>query len=251
MLPQALNDLTFVERFYPLAEVDSTNRYAKGIKGEPSRGLFIIQADRQTSGRGRRDNVFFSDHSGGLWVSIMAPVKDLLNHFEHNRAIALSICETLKENFPADNVTIKWPNDIYWKDRKIAGILLETIPSKQTCLIIGFGVNINIAHDEFPYNLQETATSVFIETGIHSSLSSLLVQILKKYNQYISLDQAHVHKKYLAYLYNLGYLAMVDGTEGVFRGVESDGRIVLDTIDGLKYLCSGTLRFKRGPDEKR
>lgn len=247
MLPHALKDLSFVERFYSLKEIDSTNSYAKTIQNSPSQGIFVIQADKQNAGRGRRDNLFFSDHSGGLWVSIVIPLQELSDHFIYNRAISLALCETLQNADPGATIKIKWPNDIYWGNRKIAGILLETAPTDlKAVLVVGFGLNVNIPMESFPHSLRQTATSVQAQTGERHHRTALLNNILIKFHSFCSINQVEIHRRYTGLLYRVGSKAVVDGVEGVFESVDLNGQICIQTEGGQKFLSSGTLRFPEG-----
>ncbi|MFP4163459.1 MAG: biotin--[acetyl-CoA-carboxylase] ligase [Chitinispirillaceae bacterium] len=247
MLPHALNGLAFVERFYSFNEIDSTNEYARKLKHCPQKGIYVIQAEKQNAGRGRRGNSFFSVHEGGLWVSLITPVKSISEHFIHNRAISIAICETLRKTDRTRNVKIKWPNDIYWGDRKIAGILLETVPVSSKALIVGFGLNVNIPLESFPPILQQSATSLLNETGKRHSPSELLRSILRHYYHCCSADQRNMHGFYCSYLYKPSKRVTLDDLTGDLEKVEQDGRIVIRTDDGLEKFTSGTLRFLPAP----
>jgi BirA family transcriptional regulator, biotin operon repressor / biotin---[acetyl-CoA-carboxylase] ligase len=243
MIPHALHNLTFVERFYTFALLDSTNDYAKRLKSFPQKGIFVIQADRQQSGKGRQGNSFFSDIQGGLWVSLVIPAGDLQNHFVHNRAVSLAICETLALFFPHSPLKIKWPNDIYWGDRKICGILLENVPARNDILILGFGLNVNLRKEDFPQELSSIATSAFIETGKAISLGQLLREIISCYQRISAEAQAKAHARYVRLLYKTGSAVEIDGIKGILDSVELDGTLLLATTDGIKNVRSGTLRF--------
>ncbi|MDR2579180.1 MAG: biotin--[acetyl-CoA-carboxylase] ligase [Chitinispirillales bacterium] len=235
-------------RYIYLDEVDSTNTYAKSL-AKPltdfSDGgqLLIIRAGKQSGGRGRGDKAFFSNHQGGLWASIIAPISDISKHFEHNRAVSLAILESLKKIDSTAPISIKWPNDIYWGGKKVTGVLLENSPENPNVIIIGFGVNVNISNDDLPKDLRERATSVLIETGREQSLDQLLGDIISGYQKYINIDPPAVHKLYSSHLYKKGHAAIVDGHAGTFVIVELDGRIALDTARGRVFCHSGTLQF--------
>jgi BirA family biotin operon repressor/biotin-[acetyl-CoA-carboxylase] ligase len=267
-----------MERYIFLAETDSTNTYAKSLwagggvggQGEPDSAdgtisddgpvefvpandflgdtLTVIRAGRQKHGRGRDGNDFFSYMEGGLWVSVIAPVTDISAHFEHNRAISLAILETLKLHAGGAKISIKWPNDIYWGDKKIAGVLLENVPGNSDVLIIGFGVNINVDINRFPKDLRDSVTSVQSETGGALFLDSTLDGIIEMYRKFIDSGQAAVHQLYLENLYKLGHRANVGKHTGKFVTVEPDGRLRLETEHGGELCSSGTLRFL-GDDE--
>ena len=227
MIPHALSGLSFVERFYSYPTLESTNETARALSARPRKGIFCIQADRQTSGRGRRGGSFFSDSPGGLWVSLLVPIDSCDAHFTYNRALSLAVAVSLEQCGKEYPIAIKWPNDIYWGDRKICGILLEMHPHYNDVLIIGFGVNVNIESDEFPDDLRTIATSISIETGKKCSLSALLRIILRQYMQLLSGGQEAIHALYVSRLYRKGALIGINGMTGIFSGVASDGRLEL------------------------
>ena len=129
-------------------------------------GLALF-SEWQDSGRGRRGTRWSSPSSRDLLLSValqppIAP--DRWARLTH--AAALAVCQTLRPGFP---VTIKWPNDIYLANAKVAGILVESItPSVSTdpgIAVIGIGLNINSTLDDFPGQLDAPATSLRIHSG--------------------------------------------------------------------------------------
>lgn len=131
-------------------EVDSTNRLAqRAAEGNRPDLPAVFVAERQTAGRGRDGRVWVS-RPGCLTFSLLVkrpvPVDD-----PRNRQIALlvgvAICRWLEESTPL-TARLKWPNDIILRDRKLAGILIET--AGPDCLVIGCGINIANPVDDVP-----------------------------------------------------------------------------------------------------
>ncbi len=250
MLPHSLTKLPFVERFYSYPVTASTNDIGRAMTEVPNKGIFVIQADRQTAGRGRSGASFFSDINGGLWASIITPIASLNEHFVHNRALSLAICESVETVSGCPAVcTIKWPNDIYWGDRKLCGILLENHASRADVLVIGFGINVTIKLSDFPAELQTTATSLCIETGQQFSRSLILTKILERYNANLVADIQKIHYEYSGRLYGLGRAAEIEGNRGIFMGVEIDGRLRLKVGREVMYFLSGHLLFPAAPEK--
>jgi BirA family biotin operon repressor/biotin-[acetyl-CoA-carboxylase] ligase len=244
MLPHALKNLSFVERFYSYPVLASTSDTARALGEFPQEGLYVIQADRQTAGRGRSGAPFFSNVEGGLWASIVQPVTSFDEHFAHNRALSIALCKAV-ESFcgrPAA-CTIKWPNDIYWGGRKLCGILLENHSGRQNMLIIGFGINVNLSAGDFPQELRDTATSVFMETGQKLSLSRLLNDIILQYHANLTLAVHDIHELYTRRLHGVGRTVEIEGKTGIFEGVEPDGRLRLRQEQEVLYMVSGHLKF--------
>jgi BirA family transcriptional regulator, biotin operon repressor / biotin---[acetyl-CoA-carboxylase] ligase len=251
MLPHSLNKIPFVERFYSYHVTASTNDIARAMRQLPKKGIFVVQADRQTAGRGRSDASFFSNTEGGLWASIITPIGSLNEHFVHNRALSLAICEGVERVTDCPNAcAIKWPNDIYWGKRKLCGILLENHAIRTDMLVIGFGINITVKTSDFPAELQTIATSLLIETEKRFSLATLLEIILERYNFNLIADIQKTHYSYSGRLYGLGQTAEIDGNRGIFAGVEIDGRLKLNTGHETKHFLSGHLTFPPAPESK-
>jgi len=243
MIPHALSGLTFVERFYTFPSVASTNDFARALTHVPKTGMYCIQADRQTAGRGRRGGGYFSDAAGGLWASLVVPVADIANHFTYNRAVSLAILMTLSQCGKDLPITIKWPNDIYWGKQKICGILLESHPGFSNVIVIGFGLNVNIAAADFPPELAGIATSVLIETGRTCALTAVLRTILKQFDVISTADVAKVHEAYCSRLFGRGRRISINGIEGVYESVAENGMLQLSVNGALIPVSTGSPVF--------
>jgi BirA family biotin operon repressor/biotin-[acetyl-CoA-carboxylase] ligase len=133
-----------------LDSVDSTNNYtATLISGNVPEGTVVITRE-QTAGRGQRANSWVSEAGKNLTVTYVLRPKFLRisDQFILNKAIALAVNKAIQHFVPQFDVRIKWPNDIFLQNKKVAGILLET--SLQgghivSCLA-GIGINVNQKH---------------------------------------------------------------------------------------------------------
>ncbi|MEO0095659.1 MAG: biotin--[acetyl-CoA-carboxylase] ligase [candidate division WOR-3 bacterium] len=140
-------------KLYYLDEVDSTNEYAKKIINGASEGTVVL-ADVQTAGKGRLNRQWFSPE-GGIYMSvILFTDKPLLIPI----LAGVAVCETFYNNYDI-LLGLKWPNDILLNDKKVAGILVEIV---DIAIILGIGINLNIR--EFPPELKDIASSIFLET---------------------------------------------------------------------------------------
>jgi BirA family transcriptional regulator, biotin operon repressor / biotin---[acetyl-CoA-carboxylase] ligase len=235
--------LSFVEQVLHFEELGSTNTYAKQRAELPASGLTVICADVQHAGRGRGDNSFFSEINGGLYASLVCYVPDMAGHFMYNRAISCAICDAIQNRFDSSPLFIKWPNDIYWQDGKLCGILLETVPGRKNHLIIGVGVNVNLRDTDFPRDLRSIATSVMAETGVKIDIHELLYDILALFWNFLALPKADAHAMYSGRLYRVGANVEINGQTGLFSGVSEDGRLCLKKGDETKCFMSGTLKY--------
>ena len=123
-------------------ETDSTNRWLREQGGEED---MVVWADFQTAGRGQGTNKWESEQGKNLLFSILLHPKDIPanKQFAISMQVSLAICEALGERI--GDLSIKWPNDIYWRNAKICGILIENRlqGSRIRDSIIGVGLNVN------------------------------------------------------------------------------------------------------------
>jgi BirA family biotin operon repressor/biotin-[acetyl-CoA-carboxylase] ligase len=146
---------TFDNQLIELDSVDSTNNYAMGLihAGLASDGLVCL-AHHQWAGKGQRGKTWKDEPGQSLMMSLvcdMAPF-DLSKQFLFSASVSLAILDLVR-NFSADHWSVKWPNDIYWNDRKAAGILIETILQGKSWLYAVAGVGINLNQTDFPSDL--------------------------------------------------------------------------------------------------
>lgn len=221
--------------------IDSTNleamRQAKGGAGE---GLCII-AREQTRGRGRLDRSWHSPKDTGLYLSIiLRPRFDLALWPLINLASALAVHDAIFSTCDL-KVDIKWPNDICVRDRKLCGILAETVDTEiGLAAIVGIGINLN--HGSFPAELQSLATSLRSVTGSEVNRDLLINGLLTAFGEryeMLNTDGGGEHT-IRAWCANSSYafgrtvrVSLGDGQMvGITRGLESDGALRIETADG-------------------
>ena len=129
-----------------LAETDSTNTYLQQLDAD--RHLpegYIAYTDTQRAGRGQRGNSWESQPGKNLTFSLLLRPEHIPANQQFLLSQAVSLAATDVLNRYASGFSIKWPNDIYWEDKKIAGILIENVLSGSTFArsIVGIGLNIN------------------------------------------------------------------------------------------------------------
>lgn len=136
--------------------IDSTNTYLKE-NYEKLDNFTFVSADFQSAGRGRNNRNWKSENGENLLFSLLIKDKALIDKFSSLSVIsAFSIIKALN----LEHLSIKWPNDIYYKDSKLCGILLEAVTKNEIeCLIIGIGLNVN--QREFVGEYKRTPTSLY------------------------------------------------------------------------------------------
>ena len=153
--------------------VDSTNERARELATAGAPGGTIVTADEQTSGRGRRGRRWSAPAGKALLVSaILSPLS--AEHALLPLAVPLAVCEAVESLAPI-RCRIKWPNDVWIDERKVAGVLIEAQPPDWAA--IGIGVNVSIEPDEFPDDLRHPATSVAHGVDIEEVLEAVCARL--------------------------------------------------------------------------
>ncbi|HXH19409.1 MAG TPA: biotin--[acetyl-CoA-carboxylase] ligase [Chitinophagales bacterium] len=229
--------------FVSLPEVDSTNEYAKRLvsKNKPPEGT-VIFASRQTSGKGQFGKSWESEPEKNLTCSVILYPVFLEARLAHllNQIISLSLRDLM--DALGISVKIKWPNDIYHHDKKLAGLLIENglIGEHVSYSIAGIGLNVN--QTRFSPDIPNP-TSLKLISGKDFKLEKLLKKFLpfieKRYLQLKTKVYAEIKSDYENSLYRLNekarYRKSTEQFEGIICGVSDEGQ--------LKMQVSGTIRL--------
>ncbi len=221
-----------------LDSVDSTNNYAKKLllEQKPADGTLVFALE-QHSGRGQMGNTWQTEAGKNLTASyIFYP--DFLaadEQFYLNMAVSLAVKDFCESLLP-DEIKIKWPNDIYWHDKKLGGILIENTISgtRLASSVIGIGINLNQTdfdpHLPNPVSFSQIANKQF---ELENTLDMLSAYI-EKY--YLQLRQRHFNfldKGYTVALYRFQQTYEFKKGEQLIRGeiegVAKDGRLILNS----------------------
>lgn len=192
--------------FIHLTEIDSTNRYARNqIDANLATSGIAYFADHQTEGKGRQERSWVSEPGKNILLSIALNTsgRKIEEAAALNRLVALA-CFDLLNAHSKSGTLIKWPNDIYWGDRKAGGILIENIwrGSEWTWSIIGIGLNINQIN--FPEQAIR-ATSLQLITGKSYDVlllaQELCQQLEKRLQQWTATEELSTLSEYNKHLY--------------------------------------------------
>ena len=229
------------ETFIHLNETHSTNSYLRELimrEKEQPEGTVVI-TDYQTAGRGQKGNSWESERGKNLTFSILLHPNHIPpgKQFILSQLISIAIVGVLKKY--DRHFTIKWPNDIYWKEKKIAGMLIEVdlTGSSLSNAIIGIGININQRHFKSDAPNPVSLTQI---TGKEHNLSELLEKILDsivdEYNKYTPDNEEEIRQKYMALLFrNKGVYPYLYGEEifnASIEGIEPNGLLILKKENG-------------------
>lgn len=222
-----------------LPSCHSTNEEAAALLDKHSviDGTVVI-TDHQLSGKGQRGNTWYAEPGKNLTFTLILKPSflSIVHQFNLNMAISLGIHDCL--NSIKSGFQVKWPNDIYFGDYKIGGILIQNAVngSMLTSTIAGIGLNINQNHFELP-----TAISLIQITGVETPLDSIFASvnehIEKRYLQLKRGEVQQLKQDYLTSLYRFGEDHLFKSNEvfqGRITGVSDQGLLEVETGKGLK-----------------
>ena len=222
-----------------LKEVDSTNNFLKELlsKSEPLPEGTVIMADNQFAGRGQLESVWRTQTGKNISTSIYIKPSFLpLNkHFYLNMAVSLAVSDTLSYFIPS-GIKVKWPNDMYYYDKKLGGILIENAltGSEIKSSVIGIGLNINQKHFSADISLKATSVIQILHKEVQLEvIMEKLFAFMEKYYLILKTGKYSIlHKSYLERLYNFemsGFYKQ-DGEvfEGTIIGIEENGRLMMN-----------------------
>lgn len=224
--------------------VNSTNDIAKElIRLNPHVNGTVIQANHQLKGRGRQNHVWESNPNENLLFSIIIAPTSIhpSKQFIINELVAVTLRDFLQTHIPAATVKIKWSNDIYVENKKIAGILIEHIitGSSITHSIIGIGININ--QTDFPPFLP-CPTSLKSETGHHYDIKNLCTdyanRFLNAFELFTPKQELPLTETYIQHLFLLhekhDYLIDGQKTKATIIGIDTYGCLLMEMENGKR-----------------
>ena len=225
--------------YYYSENTESTNSLLKelSLKEKLPEG-YLVYTDFQTAGKGQPGNSWESENGKNLLFSILIYPHNILitEQFILSQITSLAIKKVL-DNYTGD-ITIKWPNDIYWKEKKICGILIENslLRYKIDKCIIGIGLNINqeifTSNAPNPVSLKQITGK---ETDRDKILQNIHHQLITLYK---NTDIENIKKEYHHNLYRKeGFHPYTDATTkenflARIEKVEPDGKLILITEKG-------------------
>ncbi len=254
-------------------ETDSTNLRAEELADAGAPDGALAFADRQTAGRGRLGRSFFSPGGVGLYLSfVLRPVEMEAEHAHlHVFAAAVAVARVVEELLEArSEIEIKWPNDVLLRGRKTSGINLSVRlgpDSRLAWMILGIGVNVNTDRHQFPDELRDLATSVALECGgpldrtafaarllthLESELDALrrgeVQAVLERWKHFFRLVGEQVRVGIGAP--DAGAKAFSSGAsqgaiEGIVRGVDHDGALLVETDGQVRRVVAGDVTLLR------
>ena len=226
--------------------LDSTmHQAAEYARKSYDEGLAVM-AHEQTAGRGRRGRQWLSNPEAGLWATLLLrPSRGQEDWPSLGLVFAVSLAQTL-ESVTGEKFQLKWPNDIWYREAKLAGILMEAI-HEGSALALGFGINYTTPQAAKDAPLRHPAIGLNATTGDVPKPQRLLELIRENlsapYNgwnlgQWESSRQAFEERDLLRDT-PIRWRDNGEQSEGIGRGIDERGRLRVEMSDGsLNYLSA-------------
>jgi BirA family biotin operon repressor/biotin-[acetyl-CoA-carboxylase] ligase len=237
--------------FYPTIHSTNTLLMQQADAGAPEGTVCF--ADEQTAGRGRGAHTWASPPGSGLYVSIL-----LRPRIAPADALWLSLAAGLAVREAVQQVTsleadLRWPNDLLLGPKKFCGILTELNAEVTRVRHLVIGIGINVHQEQFPDELGQQATSLFIETGKHWPREELLLALLQAIQEEATALATSLPQATQSILARLeqsstwikGKRVHVDEAEaytGTTAGLDPRGFLLVQTPEGMRTVLSGGVR---------
>src|SRR5579885_1191903 len=237
-------------RIHYFEQVDSTQQVAAELAGQGAAQGTIVVAELQTAGRGRLGRTWHSPPGVNLYATTILRPRMPLSEVPRLTLVAgIAAAEALGTVAPG-MVALKWPNDLWLKGRKAGGIIAEALTDKGqelSCVLVGIGLNLNLALHEIPADLRDKATSVRIVTGRRCDriavAQALFERLGARYAEVRRDGFAALSDEYARYFALAGKrVTIVDGTRhvsGVAIGIDRTGALLLETPTGNTRVIAG------------
>lgn len=253
-LRSLLHTKWFGNRILYFDSIDSTNNELKRqAETQVCHGLLAV-AEEQTAGRGRRGHGWVSPPGTGIWFSFLlkpevSPDKASMLTLVAAMAVARAITETT-----GLESQIKWPNDIVVNKKKVCGMLTELSAEMTRINYVVIGIGINANNREFPDEIKETASSLFIESGKPVKRAAVIEAVGRYFEQYYDEfikagDLSLIMDEYNGMLANAGKQVRIisNDSEEIYTaiGINPQGELVVKDADGnVKDIRSGEVSVR-------
>ena len=225
--------------------LDSTNAEALRAIDGGAAAPFVVTAERQTAGRGRRGRKWVSPFAENIYYSLVLRMDGGMRQLEGlSLVVGLAVLSALRAVGLSD-AGLKWPNDVLVGNKKIAGILLELVgdPADVCHVVLGIGINVNMRSAS---EVDQAWTSVYLESGrmvnrneLISRLNDSLLEYLKRHAaEGFSAIQAQWEQNHLWQGREVSLIAGVHLVDGTVMGIDQQGALRM-SVNGEEKVYSG------------
>jgi BirA family biotin operon repressor/biotin-[acetyl-CoA-carboxylase] ligase len=234
--------------------IGSTQEQAAELAAHGAAHGTAVIAEHQSAGRGRMNRHWHSPPGVNLYVSVILRSRMTPETLPQLSLVAgLALAEAVEAVAPG-MVGLKWPNDLWLGRKKAGGIIAETVAERGriAAVILGIGINVNLAYDELPAELRATATSIRAATGVECDrialASALFSRLNNRYMEAESLGFGPLRPLWENYSVLTGTtVTVVSGAgrqSGMVRGIDSEGALLIEDSGELRRIVAGDVRLE-------
>jgi BirA family biotin operon repressor/biotin-[acetyl-CoA-carboxylase] ligase len=242
-------------RIHYFEEVSSTQDHAAQLARDGTPQGTVVIAEEQTKGRGRMGRSWHSPAGLNLYLTIvLRPSIPIVEVPRLSLVAGIAVAEAVSQ-FAPGIVALKWPNDLWLRERKAAGMIAEAVTDRNhqlNCVLLGIGINVNLTASDIPSELRSKATSIRIETGAPCNRLGLAAALFDRLQiRYREIEQGgfgalrEAWERYSALTHRT--VTVVDGATrivGRVCGIDSDGALVLETRSGRSRILTGDVSIE-------
>jgi len=238
-------------RCFYFDEISSTNGFMLSHTSELKSGDVCV-AEYQSAGRGRRGRTWVSPYGHHLYFSqFWSFPQGMAQAMGLSLVVACSLVEVLK-SFGVDNIGVKWPNDIYLNYKKLAGILIEMSgqADSECQLIIGIGVNMAMSEDQGkgidqPWSDLSSLTDMPNKTDLVIALHKQLKRDIQLFEREgLAAFKTRWQQADLFHGKEIRLLMGENHVDGICRGIDEQGAVLLETADGIQAYIGGEISLR-------
>ena len=226
---------------FNFTKIESTNDFARSLITEHKIFKGIVIADEQTKGRGRYGNKWNSP-KGNLYFTVFFPI--LRSNLKKIQFLVQLQIRNILNNYNIKNVSLKWPNDLYINNKKVCGILQESIVLGKLYLIIGIGINVKSSPKikKYPttYINKETKKKIILTEFVDKLKKAFVSKIIDKKYSF-----KKIVKDWNKYAFNrnkfINFKLNNKIYKGIFRGINNNGALILEHNNQKDYFTHGSL----------
>ena len=261
---RCLRTETFLREVEHHSEIGSTNDRALALCVEETLPVpYLILTERQTAGRGRGANRWWSNNGALLFSLIIDATEYSLPESrwpQMSLTAGVAVCEVLHRfidkttsgipsQSSAHTVGLKWPNDVWLNGRKACGILVEIPPARRGRVVIGVGLNVNNSFESAPSELQLLATSLCDETNAAFDRTNVLTALLQQLDadlQRLAIGDVSLIERWQSRCVLRDRVVSLDTSQqlitGRCLGIAADGALRLQSSTGEQHFFGGVIR---------
>jgi BirA family biotin operon repressor/biotin-[acetyl-CoA-carboxylase] ligase len=248
------DDLKSLVDIEVLKSVTSTNDYLKKLTAKDR--IQLCLAEQQTQGKGRLGRPWHSPFAQNIYLSCRYPFNNDISKLAGlSLMVGLAVIKTLAAYQVKDQIAIKWPNDIWWENKKLAGVLIETsAQTASTCnVIVGIGLNVNMLPDDDnavsqPWiSMQHILDKIVDRNDLGAALINHLIYYLQRFEKQ-GFEDFLIEWSEHDYLLGRSVTILNGNQEfsGTAAGINAEGNLLLKSSDGnIQSFAAGEASIKK------